>query len=58
MPRLHAHPHPQDPTPPLPGHTSLQAALASFAELHADSPCDNVLLEHLLALEQVRSIHA
>ena len=26
-------------------------ALAGFAELHADSPCDNVLLEHRLALE-------
>ena len=28
--------------------------LASFAELSAESPCDNVLLEHVLALEMQR----
>ena len=28
-----------------------KAGLAGFAELQEDSPCDNVLLEHFLALE-------
>ena len=31
-----------------------KAALAGFANLEADSRCDNVLLEHVLALEQKR----
>ena len=29
-----------------------KGALANFSSLNADSPCDNVLLEHMLALEQ------
>ena len=37
-----------------------KAALAPYATLHADSPCDNMMLEQLLALEQMqrREMHA